>query len=70
MAVHLLTSIEQRVARLVAAGRSDDEVAAELGLDPAAVSAHLSAVFRKLGARSRAELGARLAAASVVEEEG
>jgi DNA-binding CsgD family transcriptional regulator len=68
MAVHLLTSAEQRVARLVAAGRSDDEVAAELGLDAAAVSAHLSAVFRKLGARSRAELRAQLAAAIDEEE--
>jgi DNA-binding CsgD family transcriptional regulator len=68
MAVHLLASAEQRVAQLVAAGRSDDEVAAELGLDGAAVSAHLSAVFRKLGARSRAELGARLAAAAAEEE--
>jgi DNA-binding CsgD family transcriptional regulator len=70
MAVHLLTIAEQRVTRLVAAGRSDDEVAAELGLDAAAVSAHLSAVFRKLGARSRAELRAHLAAAAEVEEEG
>jgi DNA-binding NarL/FixJ family response regulator len=68
MAVHLLTNAEQRVARLVAAGRSNDEVAAELGLEAAAVSAHLSAVFRKLDARSRAELGARLAAASAEEE--
>jgi DNA-binding CsgD family transcriptional regulator len=68
MAVHLLTSAEQRVAQLVAAGRSDDEVAAELGLDAAAVSAHLSAVFRKLGTRSRAELRAQLAAAIDEEE--
>jgi DNA-binding CsgD family transcriptional regulator len=68
MAVHLLTSAEQRVARLVAAGRSDDEVAAELGLDADAVSAHLSAVFRKLGTRSRAELRAQLAAAIDEEE--
>ena len=68
MAVHLLTSAEQRVARLVAAGRSDDEVAAELGLDADAVPAHLSAVFRKLGTRSRAELRAQLAAAIDEEE--
>jgi DNA-binding CsgD family transcriptional regulator len=68
MAVHILTSAEKQVAQRAAAGRSDDEVAAELGLDTAAVSAHLSAVFRKLGARSRAELGAHLAA--MVEEEG
>ena len=68
MAVHLLTSAEKRVARLVAAGRSDDEVASELGLDAADVSAHLSAVFRKLGARSRTELRAHLAAAIDEEE--
>ena len=68
MAVHLLTSTEQRVARLVAAGRSDDEVAAELGLDAATVFAHLSAIFRKLGAGSRVELEAHLAAATVEEE--
>jgi DNA-binding CsgD family transcriptional regulator len=70
MAVHLLTIAEQRVTRLVAAGRSNDEVAAVLGLDAAAVSAHLSAVLRKLGARSRAELRAHLAAAAEVEKEG
>ncbi len=51
-----LTSTERQVARLVAAGRTNREVAAELYLGLRTVEAHLSAVYRKLGVRSRSEL--------------
>ena len=47
---------EARVARLVAAGLSDEEVARRLGIAVADVSADLAEVFRKLGLRSRTEL--------------
>lgn len=68
MTVRVLTNAEERVARLVAAGRSDDEVASELGLTATVVAAHLSRVFRKLGARSRDELAAFLPGAETAKE--
>jgi DNA-binding CsgD family transcriptional regulator len=51
-----LTQAERRVAALVAAGRTNREVAAELYMGLRTVEAHLSAVYRKLGVRSRSEL--------------
>jgi DNA-binding CsgD family transcriptional regulator len=68
MAVRSLTRAEEHVARLVAVGRSADEVALELGLSPEAVAVHLSRARRKLGARSTAELSALLRARSTTEE--
>lgn len=47
---------EARVARLVAEGLSDEQVAKRLGIGVGDVSAELVEVFRKLGLRSRTEL--------------
>ena len=47
---------EARVARLVAEGLSDEQVAGRLGIGAADVAADLAGVFRKLGLRSRTEL--------------
>jgi ATP/maltotriose-dependent transcriptional regulator MalT len=58
-----LTESESRVAELASAGRSNKEIAAELFMGVSTVEAHLSHVYRKLGIRSRAGLGARLAKA-------
>jgi DNA-binding CsgD family transcriptional regulator len=55
-----LTSQERRVARLVAAGASNKDVAAQLFLSSRTVEYHLGKVFTKLGVASRVEL-ARLA---------
>ena len=44
------------MARLVADGRSNKEVAAELFLSVKTVEVHLGNVYRKLGVRSRREL--------------
>ncbi len=55
-----LTPSEQRVAELVAEGRSNKDVAEALFLSPRTVSATLSRVYRKLGVSSRTELSARL----------
>lgn len=52
----VLTAAEQRVADLVAAGRTNPEIAGELFMGQRTVEAHLSRVFRKLGVRSRTEL--------------
>jgi DNA-binding CsgD family transcriptional regulator len=47
---------EARVARLVAEGLSDEQVAERLRIGVADVGADLAEVFRKLGLRSRTEL--------------
>jgi DNA-binding CsgD family transcriptional regulator len=51
-----LTRAERQVAGLVAAGRTNRETAAELYMGVRTVEAHLSAIYRKLGVRSRSEL--------------
>jgi DNA-binding CsgD family transcriptional regulator len=56
-----LTSAERRVAALVADGRTNREVAAQLFTTVATVEAHLTRIYRKLGVRSRTELARRVA---------
>lgn len=51
-----MTSQETRVARLVARGLTNREVATALFLSPKTVEHHLSSIFRKRGFRSRTEL--------------
>jgi DNA-binding CsgD family transcriptional regulator len=59
-----LTETERRIAELAAAGRTNREVAQAAFVSPKTVEANLARVYRKLGIRSRAELGARMAAES------
>jgi DNA-binding CsgD family transcriptional regulator/tetratricopeptide (TPR) repeat protein len=54
-----LTATERQVAELVAAGRTNRDVAAELFITVRTVEANLTRVYAKLGVRSRAELAAR-----------
>jgi DNA-binding NarL/FixJ family response regulator len=56
-----LTETERRVAELAAAGRTNREAAQLLFMSPKTVEATLARAYRKLGIRSRAELGARMA---------
>jgi DNA-binding CsgD family transcriptional regulator len=58
----VLTPTEERVAALVAAGRTYREVADALFISPKTVQWNLSKIYRKLGVRSRAELAAKHAA--------
>jgi DNA-binding NarL/FixJ family response regulator len=58
---HELTAAEDRVARLVARGLSNGEVAAELYLAIGTIEATLTRVYRKLGLTSRAQLASALA---------
>jgi DNA-binding CsgD family transcriptional regulator len=51
-----LTAAEQRVADLVAEGRTNKEVAAALFLGERTVASHLTHIYAKLGIRSRTEL--------------
>jgi DNA-binding CsgD family transcriptional regulator len=55
-----LTAAERRVARLVAEGRTNREVAAALFLGERTVASHLTHIYAKLGVRSRTELARRL----------
>ena len=59
-----LTLTEARVARLVADGRTNQEVSASLAIPPKSVQGHLGRVYRKLGVRSRTELALLLATAA------
>jgi DNA-binding CsgD family transcriptional regulator/tetratricopeptide (TPR) repeat protein len=51
------TAQELRVARLVASGLSNREVAAQLFVSPKTVEYHLANAFTKIGVRSRHQLG-------------
>jgi DNA-binding CsgD family transcriptional regulator/tetratricopeptide (TPR) repeat protein len=55
-----LTASEARVAELTAAGLTNRQVAAQLFISPKTVESNLARAYRKLGIRSRAELGARI----------
>jgi DNA-binding CsgD family transcriptional regulator/energy-coupling factor transporter ATP-binding protein EcfA2 len=59
-ALAMLTATEERVARLVAAGASNREVAAALFLSVKTVEASLTRIYRKFAVRSRTQLGSRL----------
>jgi DNA-binding NarL/FixJ family response regulator len=62
-----LTPSERRVAKLVAEGRSNKEVASTLVVTVKTVESHLSRVYAKLGLHSRAELAHRLARGKIRE---
>ncbi len=52
-----LTPSEQRVAELAASGMKNRDVATALFISPKTVEASLARIYRKLGIKSRAELG-------------
>ena len=56
-----LTATEEEIARLVAAGKPNYEVAQALSMSPKTVEWNLSKIYRKVGVRSRTELAAKLA---------
>jgi DNA-binding NarL/FixJ family response regulator len=57
--LEVLTAREEEVLQLVASGRRNAEIAAELRISVKAVEFHVSHVLDKLGARSRTEAVAR-----------
>jgi DNA-binding CsgD family transcriptional regulator len=54
-----LTPTEAKIARLIADGRSNPEIAVRLSLSRDTVRAHVSRILAKFGARSRTEIAAR-----------
>jgi DNA-binding NarL/FixJ family response regulator len=56
-----LTPTEQRIAQLVAEGRSNKEVAAVMFVTAKTVETNLSRIYAKLGIHSRTELARRIA---------
>ena len=57
-----LSAREQQVAQLVAAGRTNAEIAAELYLSPRTVERHVGNILSKLGYRSRVQIAIDAAA--------
>jgi DNA-binding NarL/FixJ family response regulator len=51
-----LTARELEVVRLIAQGRSNTEIAAELFVSDATVKTHINHIFSKLGARDRSQV--------------
>jgi DNA-binding CsgD family transcriptional regulator len=57
-----LTETERRIAELVATGRSNKQVAADLFITPKTVETNLTRIYAKLGVHSRVALARRLQA--------
>ena len=63
--VSVLSERELQVARAVAAGKSNKEVAEQLFISERTVKAHLGAIFEKLGVRDRVQLVLHLTGSQV-----
>jgi len=61
--VDSLTATEEQIARMVADGLTNREIADRVFLSPKTVEVNLTRIYRKLGVRSRAALASRLAGA-------
>ena len=63
----LLTEREREVARLIALGASNPEIAKQLFLSRKTIERHVSNTLAKVGARNRAELAAELARSDLTD---
>ena len=61
--------MERRIAELAATGLTNRQVADAAFVSPKTVESNLARVYGKLGIRSRAELGARMAAPEAIDLE-
>lgn len=60
-----LSEREAQVARLVAEGAANKEIASRLGITERTVKAHLTAIFEKLGVRDRLQLSLKVNGATI-----
>jgi DNA-binding NarL/FixJ family response regulator len=60
-AAEQLTAREHEIVRLIATGASNPDIASQLFLSRKTVERHVSNALKKVGARNRAELAARVA---------
>jgi LuxR family maltose regulon positive regulatory protein len=65
--VESLTERELEVLRLLAAGRSNADMAAELFVEQSTVKTHLIHLYRKLGVHSRTQTVARARALGLLD---
>jgi DNA-binding NarL/FixJ family response regulator len=56
-----LTPREHEIAALIATGRSNKAIAAELSISPTTVARHVANILAKLGFRSRTQIAAWMA---------
>lgn len=64
-----LSTREREVARLVAAGRTNEEIAAELFISLSTVKTHLSRIQARTGARNRVEIAASMWRAGEMDDD-
>jgi len=65
--VDILTERERQIAALVAAGKPNKAIAADLGISRHTVNAHLVAIFRALGVAKRQQVAEWYAVATMGE---
>lgn len=63
-----LSPREREVARMLANGRANREIADELFLSPRTVEQHVAKVLRKLGVRSRTEIAQTMSASGEADD--
>jgi DNA-binding NarL/FixJ family response regulator len=64
-----LTGRESEVLRLLARGRANKQISAELFIEEKTVKAHVSSILKKLGVRSRTQAALHAVRAGVVSLE-
>ena len=64
-----LTGRERAVLRLLAAGRTNAQIGAELYMSPKTASVHVTSIFRKLGVSSRVQAAAAAERAGLLQDE-
>jgi DNA-binding CsgD family transcriptional regulator len=70
LAPHELTGRELAVLRLLAAGRTNAQIGAELYISPKTASVHVTSIFRKLGVSGRAQAAAVAERAGLLGDQG
>ncbi|WP_234444816.1 LuxR family transcriptional regulator [Streptomyces griseus] len=65
----VVTAVQHSIARLLAAGHVDDDIARRMGISVRTCRSHIARLTQTLGATSRTHLGALLIGSGIVEDE-